>query len=198
MTNIDPIIDAALAQVKPPQKVSLAEMLSKLDEMESALDACGELTHEMLDEHFKQTQDVTAKTDKLIGFIEMTQRLAAAASEKAEAYKLKARSYENALDRTKAYAKYLMKTYPAYKFEGTKGRLALQRTAPKLVLTMPKHRFSSENVIPADCVGSVPDDFKKLNVIYVYNNEAIREALKNGSDTPIGRLDENESVRVKL
>lgn len=195
-TEIHPVIQDALAQVRP--KATLASLMIALEQMESVLDCVGEITRDMVQEHFDAYTAVDEKTDKLIGFINRLKLEAAAASEKSEAYKAKAKAYEASLERVKEYSKWLLQRFPDIEYRGTKGKLALQRIQPKLIITIPQHRFSSERVIPSEMVQSIPDTFRKLNVIWTIDTDALRDSLKNGNETPIARLEESSSVRIRL
>jgi len=203
MSNIEPIIQSTLDAILPAPvvvatKKSLSELIAAVDEMESVIDNCDEITQEMVREHFEAIQAVDEKTDKLIGFIERMRMESAKSSEKAEAYEAKAKAYKNASERCVEYAKYLLKHNPSLEYRGKLGRLALQRTAPKLVITTPQYRFSTERMIPDEMIMSIPEKFRKVKVAWIYDTDVIREALKAGEETPIARLDENVSLRIRL
>lgn len=196
--EVHPIIDSVLATVRPKENKTMIEYLSIIESYENQFDDGIEITEEAYREHFDAITDLKLKTDKLIMHMENLKMKSADYAAKAQAYKERSIACENNLKRVKDYAKFLMTRFPDAKFAGNKGSLALQRTAKKLVLTMPKYRFSTESQIPPEYVDAVPEEFRKLNVVWVFNNEAIREALNNGSETPIGRLEENNFVKIKL
>ncbi len=197
--EIDPIVDMALQTVRPkPPKKSLGEMLADIEQMEKSFEDMGEISQETVREHFEAITALDEKTDKMIGFIERMQLESAAAAEKAEAYKAKSKMLENAADRCREYAKFLLKTHPDLEYRGKKGRFALQRIAPKLVITTAQHRFSSDKVIPDDQLFAIPEEFRQVKVIWTYNTEKIKAVLQSGTETPIARLEENQSLRIKL
>lgn len=213
MTTVNEIMEEALKSVRPEnqkpaeaanpdqklvKKRTLAELMSALEEMESVFDDIGEITKDMVQEHFDAYTAVDVKTDKIIGFMERQQMEATRAAGWYELWKVKEKKHLSALERTKDYCKWLLTTYPNLEYRGTHARLVLQRVQPKLTITTPQYRFSSERVIPDDHVSAIPEHLRKVNLVWVYNTEAIREALKKGEDTPIARLDENYSVRIKL
>jgi hypothetical protein len=197
--NIDPIIDEALQTVRPkPPKKTLSELIAEVEEIEQSFSDMEEISQEVVREHFEAITAVDEKTDKMIAFIERMRMESAAASEKAEAYKSKSKILENAAERCCEYAKFLLKMHPDLEYRGKKGKFALQRIAPKLVITTPQHRFSSDKVIPDDQLFAIPEEFREVKVIWTYNTKKIKDTLQAGTQTPIARLDENVSLRIKL
>ncbi len=198
---VNEVMNQALKSVRPPEpkpKRSLDDLMTALESMESIFDDIGEFTPEMIRDHFDAYTSVDEKTDRLIGFMDTQKHGASRAAQWSELWKVKEKKHLSALERTKEYCKWLLQKHPNLEYRGKHAKIVLQRVAPKLTITTPQHRFSSERVIPADHVSVMPPEFVRMEVIYLYDTDAIREALVKGSDTPIARLDENYSVRIKL
>ena len=196
--EVHPIIDMALQSVRPKENKSLIDILSNLEQIEQQFDDGAEISNEALSIHFDAITSFREKTDRLIGYMERLKMEAANFAAKAQAYKERSEACEANLRRVKDYTKYVMGRFPDAKFEGEKGRLALQRSQPSLVITMPQYRFSSDKIIPEDMHAAVPEEFKTQKTVWVYDSKAIKDSLLAGFETPIARLEQNYSVRIKI
>ena len=177
--------------------MSLSALVQALDAFQTAIDNAEEITPEMIQGHFDLLAAVDQKTDALISFIENMQLQAGHAKAKADAYAARAKSLESAAENAKAYAKLLLSQHPDLEFRGTKGKLAIQRTAPKLCHNVPMFRYSTDKKIPDNF--QVPDKYTQLVVTRVLNTDAVKEAIKAGE--PLGfeaEMKENFALRIKL
>lgn len=177
--------------------MTLTALIQALDSFQLAIDDATEISPEMIQGHFDLVSAVDQKTDALIGFIERMQREAAAAAEKAHAYSERAKTLENAADNAKAYAKQLLTSHPNLEYRGKRGKLAIQRVAPKLCHNVPTFRYSTDKKIPDNV--QIPDKFTQLVVTRVFNTDAVKDAIKAGETLGFeAEMKENFALRIKI
>ncbi len=198
MSGIHEVMEQALVGVRP--KPTMKDLIGALDLLQKTIDDADEITPEMIKDHFDSVAAVDQKTDALISVMERLEMEAAAASTKADAYKQKAKTLENNLERVKGYVKWLLQTYPDLALRGTKGKLGLQKSADKLIYSTPKDRFSSDSVVPDLYLDLIPDKFRTLKTVWVYNRDAIVEGVKakDQDAAQFAKFEENYYVRKRI
>jgi hypothetical protein len=159
------------------EKQTLAQMLSVLHLMEQQIDTADEITLDMCEEHFAQIKSVDEKVDRLLGYMDLAKRQAAALKERADALRDKAKSWSNKYERLKEYAIYLANVFPEVQGRGNERTYYKRLNPPRLVVDI-ERKWSTDHALDDETINLVPEEYRTKKEVWVLDTAKLKDDMK--------------------
>ena len=177
--------------------MSLFDLLKSLSALEDEIDGSAEISADLCHAHFESIKEIDVKVDSLLGYMDVCKARSAEFDAKAQEYKHQAQKWEKRLESLKNYCLFIIKTTPHITYRGKEKQMSLKLNAPSLVCDLRKS-FSSNNMIPVECLASVPERYLEQRTIFVLKTDVVREDLKAGAVLSFAHNERKESLQIKF
>jgi len=162
------------------EKQTLAQMLSVLHLMEQQIDTADEITLDMCEQHFAQIKSVDEKVDRLLGYMDLAKRQAAALKERADALRDKSKSWSNKYERLKEYAIYLANVFPEVQGRGNE-RTYYKRLNPARLVVDIERKWSTDHALDDEAISLVPEEYRTKKEVWVLDTAKLKDDMKSKS-----------------
>ena len=180
------------------KKESLSELLQNLQQLEASMIEDTEVTKEAWDEHFKSsTQTLNDKVDAILNYMDTCKLKAAQYSARAEELSRESKRWEKRFASLQEYTLWCLNSFPEVDHKGSDRVITKKLNPPSMICPYKQPRTIS-NYVPTAMALNIDPMYLESQQIWTLKTDELKEDLKAGATFDFARLEQKESLSIKV